>query len=112
MVQEKIVKMMAGVQGCLLLGFHVSKLADEGKLTIGQIAMTKAYITDRGRDITRWGREIMGGNGIIHENHLIRAMADMEAIYTYEGTYDINTLVAGREITGIAAFRNNTRKDK
>ena len=108
MVQEKLVKMMSGIQACLLLGCQVSKLADKNKLSIGQIAMTKAYITDRGREITRLGREIMGGNGILHELHLMRAMMDMEAIYTYEGTYEINTLVAGREITGSAAFRNST----
>lgn len=110
MVQEKLVKMMSGIQACLLLGCQVSKLADKNKLSIGQIAMTKAYITDRGREITRLGREIMGGNGILHELHLMRAMMDMEAIYTYEGTYEINTLVAGREITGLAAFRNSTPK--
>lgn len=47
----------------------------------------------------------MGGNGILLENYLIKALIDMEAIYTYEGTYDINTLVAGRELTGFAAFK-------
>ena len=47
----------------------------------------------------------MGGNGILHDNYLMKAVADAEAIYTYEGTYDINTLVAGREITGIPAFK-------
>lgn len=46
-----------------------------------------------------------GGNGILHDNYVMKALADMEAIYTYEGTYDINTLVAGRELTGKSAFR-------
>jgi acyl-CoA oxidase len=48
---------------------------------------------------------VYGGNGIIHSNYAMKAMADMEAIYSYEGTYDINTLVAGRDITGVAAFK-------
>ena len=50
------------------------------------------------------GREILGGNGILLENHVARHFADMEAVYTYEGSNEINTLVVGREITGIAAF--------
>lgn len=48
---------------------------------------------------------MLGGNGIIYDNYVIKALADIEAIYTYEGTYDINALVAGRELTGIAAFK-------
>jgi len=51
-----------------------------------------------------WGRELLGGNGILLEHHVARHFADMEAVYTYEGTNEINTLVVGREITGIAAF--------
>jgi acyl-CoA oxidase len=67
--------------------------------------MTKAYVTERGREIVKWGREILGGNGIIHENFLMKAFNDMEALYTYEGSYDINTLVAGREVTGLSAIK-------
>lgn len=48
---------------------------------------------------------MLGGNGIIIDNYLIKAMMDMEGIYTYEGTYDINCLVAGRELTGVSAFK-------
>lgn len=47
----------------------------------------------------------MGGNGIIHDNYAMKGLADIEALYTYEGTYDINALVAGREITGVPAFK-------
>lgn len=72
---------------------------------MGQIAMTKAWVTDRGREVARLGREMMGGNGIIFDNYTIKALGDMEAVYTYEGTYDINVLVAGRELTGIPAFK-------
>jgi alkylation response protein AidB-like acyl-CoA dehydrogenase len=50
------------------------------------------------------GREICGGNGLLHENYAMRALTDMEAVYTYEGTYEINALVAGRQLTGLSAF--------
>lgn len=85
--------------------YRISRMADEGKITIGQIAMVKAWATERAREVAKWGREVYGGNGIIHSNYVMKALADIEAIYTYEGTYDINTLVAGREITGIPAFK-------
>lgn len=59
-----------------------------------------------GREICALGREILGGNGILIQNRVMKQMMDMEAIYTYEGTYDINMLVSGREITGgLAAFK-------
>ena len=72
---------------------------------MGQIAMTKAWTTERTREITRLGRQVLGGNGITHENYVMKALADAEAVYTYEGTYDVNTLVAGRELTGLSAFK-------
>jgi acyl-CoA oxidase len=51
------------------------------------------------------GREICGGNGLLHENFVMRALTDLEGIYTYEGTYEINALIAGRGLTGLSAFR-------
>lgn len=96
---------MSTTQAILLMCFRISKLLEEGKASIGQIAMTKAWVTERAREVAKWGREVYGGNGILHNNYAMKAIADIEAIYTYEGTYDINTLVAGREITGVAAFK-------
>jgi len=58
-----------------------------------------------GREVCALSREVCGGNGILLENHVMKQLMDMEAIHTYEGTYEINTLVAGREITGFAAFK-------
>jgi alkylation response protein AidB-like acyl-CoA dehydrogenase len=75
--------MMSNVQACLLACFRISQLVDEGKASLGQIAMCKAFVTERGREIVKWGREVHGGNGIIHENYAMKAMMDMEAIYTY-----------------------------
>jgi len=67
--------------------------------------MAKAWITDRTREVARLGREMLGGNGIIFDNYVMKAMADAEVAFTYEGTYDINVLVCGRELTGIPAFK-------
>lgn len=78
---------------------------DEGKAGIGVIAATKAWVSERTREVAKLGREIMGGNGILTDNYCIKAVNDIEAMYTYEGTYDINSLIAGRELTGIAAFK-------
>jgi len=71
---------------------------------MAQIAMAKAWISDRARDVARWGREVCGGNGLLHENYVMRALTDLEGVYTYEGTYDVNTLVTGRHLTGLSAF--------
>lgn len=88
--------------------FH---LHEEGKATIGMVSLGKAYATERTREIARLGREMFGGNGIIFDNYVMKAMADTEALYTYEGTYDINALVAGRELTGISAFKSPESKE-
>lgn len=98
-------KIMANTQAVLLMSFRISKMVDEGNVSIGQIAMTKAFVTERLREVAKWGREVLGGNGILHDNYLMKAVVDAEAAYTYEGTYDINTLVAGRELTGVPAFK-------
>ena len=72
---------------------------------MGQVAMVKAHVSRVGRDVVRLAREIQGANGLLWENQTIRFILDMEAAHTGEGTYDINALVAGRELTGIPAFK-------
>ena len=67
--------------------------------------MTKAYCTRVGRDVCQIAREVCGGNGILVENRVVKQMIDMEGVHTYEGTYEVNALVAARELTGKAAFR-------
>jgi acyl-CoA oxidase len=71
-----------------------------GQLTEGQISRAKAHMTLTGREVVSLAREVCGGNGIISDYHVMKAMYDMEAFYTFEGTYDINSLVSGRELTG------------
>ena len=67
-------------------------------------ALAKATCTVRMREAAGWARELLGGNGILLENHVGRFVADSEAIYSYEGTREINTLILGRAITGLGAF--------
>lgn len=85
---------------------HVAEQFEAGKATIGMIARAKANATRLGRETCALAREVCGGNGILLENHVIKALNDMEVLYTFEGTYDINSLVSGRELTGgLAAFK-------
>jgi len=81
--QEKLVRIMSNTQAMILQCWRISKLVDEGKATMGQIALTKAWVTERGREVVRLGREMLGGNGIIFDNYNMKALGDMEAIYTY-----------------------------
>lgn len=105
LIQEKLVRIMGNVQACLHLMAKISELYEQKKSSIGKFAMAKAWVTLRIRESASLAREMMGGNGIIIDNYLMTAFLDMEAIYTFEGTYEINSLVSGRELTGYAAFK-------
>lgn len=79
---------------------------DEHKSTMGQVGRLKAGCSLMGREIVSLAREVCGGNGIILDYHVMKQFMDIEAMYTYEGTYEINSLISGRELTGgIAAFK-------
>ena len=110
--QERLARMMGDIQACIYYVHRVTQLFMDGRATLGQIALAKATVSRLGREVARIGRESMGGNGIIHDNYLMKAVNDFEAVYTYEGTYDINSLVAGRELTGISAFKNSAHRKK
>lgn len=104
LVQQKLVQMLSDLTAMQLVVWRLSKLRDEGKMTEAMASLAKQSNAARARQVVALGREILGGNGILIENHLARHFVDMEAVYTYEGTNDINMLVVGREITGIQAF--------
>ena len=84
---------------------QISRMYERGEMTIGRIAMVKAACTANCREVAALARNVMGGNGILLQNQAIKTMADIEAIHTYEDSHEINTLVAGREMTGLSAFR-------
>ncbi len=69
------------------------------------VSLLKAWTTKQAKEISRLARECMGGNGILYENFVMKAMVDLEAVDCVEGTYDINALICGKELTGISAFR-------
>ncbi|XP_031483522.1 acyl-coenzyme A oxidase 4, peroxisomal [Nymphaea colorata] len=103
--QEKLVRMLGNVQAMFLVGWRLCKLYESGKMTSGQASLGKAWITLRARETVSLGRELLGGNGILADFLVAKAFCDLEPIYSYEGTYDINSLVTGREVTGIASFK-------
>jgi glutaryl-CoA dehydrogenase len=67
-------------------------------------SLAKATTTAMAREVAATAREILGGIGILHDHDVMRHLVDLEALYTYEGTHDVNTLLVGREITGLSAF--------
>jgi glutaryl-CoA dehydrogenase len=106
LVQQKLVAMLGELTAAQLIAWRLSKLMDEqpAQVSEGMASLAKQQCAARARQVVAWGRELLGGNGILLEHQIARHFADMEAVYTYEGSNEINTLVVGREITGIAAF--------
>ncbi|GAB4843063.1 Acyl-coenzyme A oxidase 4, peroxisomal [Ancistrocladus abbreviatus] len=103
--QQKLVQMLGNIQGMFLVGWRLCKLYEKGKMTPGHASLGKSWVTKKARETAALGRELLGGNGILADFLVAKAFCDLEPIYTYEGTYDINTLVTGREVTGIASFK-------
>jgi len=105
LIQDKLCEMMSNIQAMLSLCKRANDLYEQGKMSKGKCGMLKAWVTSKTRHVTAIAREIFGGNGMLLENLVIKALADAESAYTYEGSYDINVLACGRELTGISAFR-------
>jgi glutaryl-CoA dehydrogenase len=104
LVQDLLVKMLSNVTASACMCMRLSQLQDEGKAKDHHSAMAKAFCTVRMRETVGYARELLGGNGILLDEQVGRFVADAEAIYSYEGTREINTLIVGRAITGIGAF--------
>ena len=104
LVQDLLVKMLANVTASTAMNARASQLQDAGVLRDEHASLCKAHSTVRMRETVGWAREVLGGNGILLEHHVGRFVADAEAIYSYEGTREINTLIVGRAITGESAF--------
>ena len=103
--QEKLARMLGNVQAMALMAWRLSVLHADGRMTHEHASLAKAWNSLRGREVCALGRELLGGNGVVADFLVAKAFADMEAIYTYEGTYVFNVLVAARGATGIAAFK-------
>ena len=104
MVQDLLVRMLSNVTASTAMNARASQLQVAGLLKDEHASLCKAHSTMRMREAVGWAREVLGGNGILLEHHVGRFVADAEAIYSYEGTREINTLIVGRAITGESAF--------
>ena len=93
------------MQQSLLLCLQIARLYDRRQVTIGTIAMVKAACTANCREVAALARNVMGADGILLENQAMKTLLDIEAVHTFEGSFEINTLVSGREMTGISALR-------
>jgi glutaryl-CoA dehydrogenase len=104
LTQQKLVDMMVSIQRGSLVSLHLGRRKDEGTLTPEQISFGKLDNVRQALQVARSARSILGGNGITLEYPVFRHMANLETVYTYEGTNEIHTLILGNSITGIPAF--------
>lgn len=104
LIQNHLVEMLSNLTAMKTMVYRLSELQDQGLLTDEHASLAKVFCSLRTRDVVSKAREVMGGNGILLEYNVARFVADAEAIYSYEGTKEINTLIVGRAITGYSAF--------
>ena len=103
-VQERLVRMLAEVTSMQLYCMQLARLADAGQVTDTIAGLAKFNNTRKARQVIAEARDLLGGNGILLENHVIRHMSDIEVLHTFEGTETMQALIVGRDITGIGAF--------
>ena len=103
-VQERLVRMLAEVTSMQLYCMQLARLEEEGRLTDTIARLAKFNNTRKARQVIAEARDMLGGNGVLLENHVIRHMGDLEVIHTFEGTEKMQALIVGRDITGIGAF--------
>jgi glutaryl-CoA dehydrogenase len=104
LVQDKLSRMLAEITAMRLLCLRLAQLAQEERLTAAMASLAKMNHAAKARQVVADARDILGGNGILLANHVARHHADMEAVFTFEGTDSIQSLIVGREITGISAL--------
>ncbi len=104
LIQNHLVEMLSNLTAMQSLVYRLSELQDGGLLKDEHASLAKVFCSLRTRDIVSKAREVMGGNGILLDHNVARFVADAEAIYSYEGTKEINSLIVGRAITGFSAF--------
>jgi glutaryl-CoA dehydrogenase len=102
--QHRLVEMLTEITKAQLLCVQLGRLKDQGKLRHTQVSLAKRNNVNMACDIAREARRLLGANGILVEYQAMRHMANLESVYTYEGTHDIHTLILGEDLTGIPAF--------
>jgi glutaryl-CoA dehydrogenase len=104
LIQDLLSRMLSNITACQCLVARTAQLDEAGKLTDSQAALSKAFCTSKSRETVAWAREILGGNGIVTDYNVARHFADAEALYSYEGTFQMQHLILGKAITGFSAF--------
>lgn len=104
LVQEKLTRILGNATASLGMMTHIARMQDDGLFDMPHAALAKATTTRFARESAAAGRELLGGNGIVTEFEMSKIFNDVEILHTYEGTYDINSLIVGRAVTGVSAF--------
>lgn len=105
LVQQKLVEMITEITKGQLLAYRLGRLKDDGRIRAQQVSLAKRNNVGQALQVARLARDILGANGIVNEYPVIRHMLNLETVNTYEGTYDMHTLIVGRDITGLDAVR-------
>src|SRR5882724_11347604 len=104
LMQDLLARMLANITASQCLLVRQEQLFAEGKLSDAHAALSKAFCTSKCRETVAWAREILGGNGIVADYKVARFFNDCEALYTYEGTFQMQNLIVGKAVTGLSAF--------
>jgi alkylation response protein AidB-like acyl-CoA dehydrogenase len=104
LVQDLLAKMLGNITASQCMVVRLAQMQDEGKLKDHHASLAKAFCTVRMRETVGWARELLGGNGILLDYDVARFFADSEALYSYEGTREMNTLIVGKAVSGFSAF--------
>ena len=104
LTQAKLAEMLTQITMAQLTVYRLGRLKDEGKINYNQVSLAKRNHCRMARDIARTAREILGANGVTDDYSPIRHMANIESVFTYEGTHEMHTLILGEEVTGMAAY--------
>ncbi|MEE2896849.1 MAG: acyl-CoA dehydrogenase family protein [Gemmatimonadota bacterium] len=102
--QVRLADMLTSITTGQLLTYRLGRMKDEGTMTVQQVSLAKRANADMATNVAREARRLLGGNGIVVEYHSMRHMANLESVYTYEGTHDIHSLILGQTLTGLSAF--------
>ena len=104
LIQQQLVTMLGNAVASMGMMARLAQLQDDGAADMPQVALAKSYTSARMRETVALGRSILGGNGLVTDYRMAKIFADAEAIFTYEGSYEINTLIVGRAVTGVSAI--------
>lgn len=104
LIQQQLVTMLGNAVASLGMMVRIAQLQEQGNADMAQVALAKSYTSARMRETVAMGRSILGGNGIVTDYRMAKIFADAEAIYTYEGSFEINSLIVGRAVTGVSAI--------